>query len=615
MNFRLLDDGRGRHERRARGSKSKVRRQRGNMIAFIGAVTLGLVLAILFFALKYTRMLGTNQEQRTAIEGAALQVANDISRIVVDDPNFGLIALSDNGATGFDTNATDGQPTPVRGINTILATVRLDMIIADALKNTAMQQVAQQDYTNAVAAVGNLQAALSDACSQNPSSDHRDWDGNVVNIYQDAQTAYNSNIIRMSGTQSALDPSSLKITLGVLSNGASTNTAIPQPSNYSNVTSDQTKVDTFPNGQVVTCYKSYVDIPYNQHDFVFCGLDNSLKLVDQKQFTTNISNLPAAVTVSSIVKVEADQVYQADANGPSLSQGANGATRVHSAACAQACSVLDPRPFPGQLNIGFPTGSLPEVGSPGDILMSPTISPVPIGMRSPNPGDTTYATPPLLGLPIPALIIPPLTPYIATPSLGLAGGVGIIHWIRRAGTRPNVQSVVNAMASPFNTTPTGLVYQYTFDANGNVVITPQAEAPNALIAESNQQLVGKAFKTIVSKNGNTYGVVFSDLVAHEGRTNGGSHAGEPLLPKAANSTTIVSVSGPANPLGALWAAVYTLLTTLLNLLFPPNPVTTHSVVPPTATTTRTARDTYSNAGGIAVDIEFVKIPVPTGGIY
>jgi hypothetical protein len=607
MNSRFHESGDRKNER-PRAKTVKLRQSRGNMIAFIGAVTLGLVLAILFFALKYTRMLGTNQEQRTAIEGSALQVANDISRIVYEDPNFGLIALSDNGATGFDTTANDGQATPVRGINTILATVRLDMIIADALKNSSMQKVAQADYANAVKAVANLQGALNDACLPTPTSDHRDWDGNIVNVYQDAQTAYNSNIIRMSGTQSALDPSSLKITLGVLANGASTNTAIPQPSQYSNVTSDQTKVDTFPNGQVVTCYKSYVDIPYDNYDFVFCGLDNSLKLVDQKQFSTSLGSLPQSVTVNSIVKVEADQVYQGDANGPSLSQGANGGTRIHSVACAQACNALDPRPFPGQMNIGFPTGTLPEINTPGDILGNTPIGVVPIGIRTPNPGDNNYQTPPLFGVPF----TPPLSPYVALPPLNMAGGLGIIHWVRRAGTRPNVQSVVNAMGTPFSTSSTGQQYVFTFDSSGNVVITPQPEVASAAVVQSNQQLVGKAYVPFVSKNGSTYGVIFSDTVAFEGRTQGGDHAGEPLK----NATvSMVNISGPASPLSALLAAILKLIDALLAFLFPGWSPTTHTVVPPTSTMTRTARDTYANPGGVAVDMEFVKIPVPTGGVY
>jgi hypothetical protein len=110
---------------------SALRSDRGNMIALLAAITLGLVLVLLIFALRFTRFLGSNQEQRTAIEAAALAAANDISRITIDDPNFGMIALSDFAPVGFDTVAVDKQPTPVRGINTVLATVRVDMIIAD----------------------------------------------------------------------------------------------------------------------------------------------------------------------------------------------------------------------------------------------------------------------------------------------------------------------------------------------------------------------------------------------------------------------------------------------------------------------------------------------------
>jgi hypothetical protein len=253
--------------------KAKLRKQRGNMIVFIGAVTLGLVLAILFFALKYTRMLGSNQEQRTAIEGAALQVANDISRIVYEDPNFGIIALSDFAPIGANTLAADGQPTPVRGINTVLGTVRLDMIIADAVSNPQMQSLALADYKNAVKANNNLQAALVDACSTSPQNTHLDWDGNPVNVYSDALVAYNQNIIRMSGSQSAIDPASMKITLGILTKGAATNTAVPQPSNYSNVSSSQTQVETI-NNVATTVYKSYTNIPYDSQPFIFSGVDN-----------------------------------------------------------------------------------------------------------------------------------------------------------------------------------------------------------------------------------------------------------------------------------------------------------------------------------------------------
>ena len=71
------------------------RRQRGNMIALVGAICGGLLLALLLFALAYTRLLGGNQEQKTAIEAASLAAAKDIGRIVLKNDHFGWIGLSD----------------------------------------------------------------------------------------------------------------------------------------------------------------------------------------------------------------------------------------------------------------------------------------------------------------------------------------------------------------------------------------------------------------------------------------------------------------------------------------------------------------------------------------
>jgi len=65
------------------------------MIVLIAAVTLALVLALGFFGLNYARLLGSNQEQRTCIQSAAMAAANDLSRIVITDPNFGVIGISD----------------------------------------------------------------------------------------------------------------------------------------------------------------------------------------------------------------------------------------------------------------------------------------------------------------------------------------------------------------------------------------------------------------------------------------------------------------------------------------------------------------------------------------
>ena len=131
------------------GSSGK-RNERGTL-ALVCGVTITLV-TLAIFALQFTRILGTEQEQRTAIEAASLAAAKDLSRIVVDDPNVGFVALSDYPATGNGTAAGDNFDLPVQSINSILATSRLDCIIADWWNNPIMKQYATRDYQNAVAA-------------------------------------------------------------------------------------------------------------------------------------------------------------------------------------------------------------------------------------------------------------------------------------------------------------------------------------------------------------------------------------------------------------------------------------------------------------------------------
>src|SRR5215475_8759131 len=113
--------------------QSKIRRairnNSGSMLVLVGAILLGVLLALLFFALNYVRMLGAHEEQRTAIEAAALAAARDITNIVVEDPNCGLVSLSDVAPKGNNTRAGDNYDLPIQGINTLLATVRIDAIV------------------------------------------------------------------------------------------------------------------------------------------------------------------------------------------------------------------------------------------------------------------------------------------------------------------------------------------------------------------------------------------------------------------------------------------------------------------------------------------------------
>ena len=67
----------------------------GNMLVLIAAITVGLIVALIFFCLNYARLLGSNSEQKKAIEAAALAAASDLSAIVIPTVEFGYVSLSD----------------------------------------------------------------------------------------------------------------------------------------------------------------------------------------------------------------------------------------------------------------------------------------------------------------------------------------------------------------------------------------------------------------------------------------------------------------------------------------------------------------------------------------
>ena len=112
-----------------------MRSRRGSMLVFGTAVTIGIVAVLAFFSLSYVRLLGSNSEQRNAIEAASLAAARDLSMIAINTDDYGWISLSDAAPTGSATRTSDEYNTPVRGINTILGTLRLDLIIADRMND------------------------------------------------------------------------------------------------------------------------------------------------------------------------------------------------------------------------------------------------------------------------------------------------------------------------------------------------------------------------------------------------------------------------------------------------------------------------------------------------
>jgi hypothetical protein len=476
------------------------RRSRGASLVLVIAVFGFAALMIMFFGLKYTGFLGSYHEQKSAIEAAALVAAKDLSAVVIDDPNFGLVGLSDFSPIGTATIATDGYCTSVTGINTLLGTIRLDLIIADYLEDPVMSALVQTDYNNALITQKNLVTALTNSITLTGTA--QDKDGNLLTPYQDAVNTYNANKVHLVAGQSAnLLPGSLKLTLGFI-DGLGTRTMIPQPPSVGVVNLDQ---------QAQGCYLATQEIDYKSTPFVFAALGLNATLVDGRAFQATMSNLPFATP--SVIKVDADESYS-DNNEQHI---------IHAMAASLAGTVVDQRPNPGSFTITFPYGAPPEITQPGDLINNPQVQTDPTDiMQTPLVGD--YPQTLLSNYSMPFLV----TADPAHPQFEDVFSVAFYDWIRAGGTSVNVQSLISMLSTPFNFGAGGPQVQI-FHLTSSGAITNNVTAwPGNNLCVSNKQYRALSGLGIVSTNGNSYDLQITDCMRVLGRTNGGAHAGNPL---------------------------------------------------------------------------------------
>lgn len=473
------------------------RPSKANVLIFTIAVTAFLAGAIAYFALGYVRQLGQYNQQVNAIDAAALAAASDVGRIVVTDPNWGYVSLSDYPPVHRGTVAGDNWFLPVHSINTIFATVRLDMIIADKLNDPTMKACARRDYVNAMGAKDAVNNALDNLAT---GGNGVDIDGNVINPLADATAAYNKSRINMVGN-SNLVAGSMKMTFGVV-RGRPTLTPIPTPTKYAELTTDQ---------QINGMYKAYTNIIYNDKSFVFAAVGSNATLVDHKNFEVTADDLP--YIIKTVVKVEADQ-QTTDNSGNSSIQ--------HAVACAIPAGTSDRRPKPGSLVLMFPKGAPPDLGSLYGILTNTTFASSPSDvLRTPPAGD--YPQSPLTRLKI------DIGPYNPGAPIGQICRLSMYDWIRNAGAGLNIDSLVAAINAPIAADTSTHRLWYDIDVNGNISQRSEACSPSPTLPCSQRQMYGISGLAFNSSDGNRYDIFVRDFCYHLGPANGGMHAGEPIM--------------------------------------------------------------------------------------
>jgi len=370
----------------------------------------------------------------------------------------------------------------------LIGTARLDYLIASqpGLDVPEWRELATADLEKAKAASQTLIDRIKDAVK--PGGVERNKHGQEVRPYNSAEQAYQQNLIRMTGGSSYV-ANSMKLELGEIEGP----TCVPVPSplgSDSSLTATNTSSG---------CYKSYINMPLGDVDFVFAAIGSSIKLVDNSRFVPRIAGLP--YDYPTIVRAEAVQLVK-NATGPDQS--------LKSAACAQPASVYDPRPYPGALTISFPDGR-PDgnqaLNTPRDMYGPILSEPSDVcDYLDATPGD--YPT--TSGSRIVASSSWPI-PSDPTVHASSACKLAVYDWLRRAGTRVNIDSVVGMHYTPFlpqgpdvrwppgrevGSIPDGIAHIYKFDTDGVIDYEAVHQKPYPWWVVSDKQNMIECFDAI-----------------------------------------------------------------------------------------------------------------------
>src|SRR5579883_2075312 len=106
------------------------RNNAGNMLVLAAVIAAFVFVPILIFLCRFSPFVIGSERSQNVVEAAGLIAANDLSKLVFFDPNFGYVSLSNYPATGIINRARDGQAVPVLGINTLTGTLRHNAVIA-----------------------------------------------------------------------------------------------------------------------------------------------------------------------------------------------------------------------------------------------------------------------------------------------------------------------------------------------------------------------------------------------------------------------------------------------------------------------------------------------------
>lgn len=573
----------------------RTRNQQGNILLLILMCVALIVVPLIILACQGGLYSIDRDRAKNAVEAAALLAANDLSRIIIDDDQFGYVSLSNFPANGEGTMAQDGEPLPVTSINTLMGTIRQLAILGSEIQNQTISELAEDDRKSLESTVTDLNDALSAAVKteagigeksksiqarSDNNSQHsiheipKDNHGQKVEIAKDVGEFLQAHL------PASLKLESIEIETGWLKNSG--NSSIPLPSPVA-----LAKVEK---GQVADQgYRAFVDIPFHQKSYTFAGLGKSTSLVNINDFRDADDD-----HINSIIKVKAtfkrnNQIKNA------VSFGVETPDRIAIAAAAQPY-ILDESGPAGVMTLRFSGGSVTGLHTWSEFLQTNNFHDRQIMTYQPLRGDYP---------------VDPLT--IMRPSkLDSADGTAqqfaehLYYWLRNGHLRPSMGSIIEMLSQRFQSGPND-IYAYEFSNNGTIARRIIARDPFPIGFTAENQ-VSTTIDTCTTA-GATPIIMFHNNVKRLGKKTGGKHAGQPIAGNPLNWCELAEYGGDDFIANAMRKGK---LATGMALANPTDAHSSFRTLDGKLIVLQPRKSSYS--GGLAVDIEIGGLNIKQAGV-
>lgn len=472
---------------------NRPRNSTGNILLFAVCIIILVLLPLMMMLSNICLFFIDKARSQTAVEAAGLLAANDLSRLFIDDPNFGYVSLSNYPPIGKATCAQDGEPLPVVGINTLVGTIRQNTIVAHELVNPKIGALADRDRNNLDDTVKELNSALAKSLSGRDGAGYVDIHGKKVSPVKNVARFLSQSLppgVRLE---------SFTLTNGWLDGGGDSAVAVPEPRRLAYVQGNHVQAGN---------YRPFVDIPFANRSFTFAGVGPSSSMVDPAGFH------PAdGKHICSIVKIECNLVLDHIAR-PLSSIGLAQYSRLKCVACCQPYCLSEIGPK-GVMTLRFTGGPGEGMKSWNDFLHTESFSESHVTAYDAVGGDYPLDSE--------AKMMQRSGEEDSETAAEFAAH--LYYWLRTGHVSPRIDSIVEMVHQPFEA-GANQIYAYEITPGGYISrrVLARDPFPIGVTADCQKQTVIDAR----TPSGLSPVIVFRNDVKFLGAARGGKHGGQPL---------------------------------------------------------------------------------------